>query len=92
MLPQVAQTLPEDVQMTPLFRSVLFVAPAIEGVLGRLRRRALTAGMISFFLGNWRTLSLQSQFRFHSQVIILLSAIGETSHHDACAGAPLVSL
>src|SRR4029077_16954272 len=39
MLPQVAQTLPEDVQLTPLFDQSLFVRAAIQGVL----KEALTA-------------------------------------------------
>src|SRR6266853_1010621 len=39
MLPQVAQTLPQDFQLTPLFDQSLFIRAAIQGVL----REALTA-------------------------------------------------
>src|SRR5205085_1005155 len=56
MLPQVAQTLPEDVKLTPLFDQSLFVRAAIQGVLQEaLTAACLTAAMILLFLGNWRS-------------------------------------
>ena len=81
MLPQVATTLPEDVQMTPLFDQSLFVRAAIEGVLKEgLTAACLTAAMILLFLGNWRsTLIIAISIPLSILTsIILLSAIGET--------------
>ncbi|HEV7913010.1 MAG TPA: efflux RND transporter permease subunit, partial [Albitalea sp.] len=56
MLPQVAQQLPADVKIAPLFDQSLFVKAAIEGVVAEaLIAAALTAAMVLLFLGNWRS-------------------------------------
>src|SRR5258706_5656187 len=92
MLPQVAQTLPEDVQMTPLFDQSLFVRAAIEGVLKEgLTAACLTAGMILLFLVNWRsTLIIAISIPLSILTsIILLSAIGETFNIMTLGGLAL---
>jgi multidrug efflux pump subunit AcrB len=56
LLPAVAQTLPEDLKITPLFDQSLFVKAAINGVIHEaLIAACLTAAMILLFLGNWRS-------------------------------------
>src|SRR5437764_27204 len=56
LLPKVARTLPEDVDMVLLFDQSLFVKAAIKGVISEaLIAAALTAAMVLLFLGNWRT-------------------------------------
>jgi CzcA family heavy metal efflux pump len=92
MLPQVAQTLPEDVQMAPLFDQSLFVRAAIEGVLKEgLTAACLTAAMILLFLGNWRsTLIIAISIPLSILTsIILLSAIGETFNIMTLGGLAL---
>jgi CzcA family heavy metal efflux pump len=92
MLPQVAQTLPEDVQMTPLFDQSLFVRAAIAGVLKEgLTAACLTAAMILLFLGNWRsTLIIAISIPLSVLTsIILLSAIGETFNIMTLGGLAL---
>src|SRR6266852_6325855 len=81
MLPQIAQTLPQDVQLTPLFDQSLFVRAAIQGVLKEAVTAAcLTAAMILLFLGNWRTtLIIAVSIPLSILVsIITLSALGGT--------------
>jgi len=92
MLPQVAQTLPEDVQMTTLFDQSLFVRAAIAGVLKEgLTAACLTAAMILLFLGNWRsTLIIAISIPLSILTsIILLSAIGETFNIMTLGGLAL---
>jgi CzcA family heavy metal efflux pump len=56
LLPKVAQTLPEDIKITPLFDQSLFVKAAVRGVIGEaLIAAILTAAMVLLFLGNWRS-------------------------------------
>ncbi len=56
LLPRVAQTLPEDIRITPLFDQSLFVKAAIKGVVAEaLIAAVLTAAMVLLFLGNWRS-------------------------------------
>ncbi|HTS21737.1 MAG TPA: efflux RND transporter permease subunit [Casimicrobiaceae bacterium] len=56
LLPRVAQTMPQDVHVTPLFDQSLFVKAAIRGVMSEaLIAALLTAAMVLLFLGNWRT-------------------------------------
>src|SRR5258706_3182986 len=92
MLPQVAQTLPEDVQLTPLFDQSLFVRAAIEGVLKEgLTAACLTAAMILLFLGNWRStliIAISIPLSILTSVI-LLSAIGETFNIMTLGGLAL---
>jgi multidrug efflux pump subunit AcrB len=55
-LPIVAQTLPKDLKITPLFDQSGFVRAAISGVVREaLIAACLTAALILVFLGNWRS-------------------------------------
>jgi multidrug efflux pump subunit AcrB len=55
-LPVVAQILPKDLKITPLFDQSGFVRAAISGVVREaLIAAALTAALILVFLGNWRS-------------------------------------
>jgi CzcA family heavy metal efflux pump len=92
MLPQVAQTLPEDLQLTPLFDQSLFVRTAIQGVLKEaLTAACLTAAMILLFLGNWRStliIAISIPLSILTSVIIL-SALGETFNIMTLGGLAL---
>jgi CzcA family heavy metal efflux pump len=92
MLPQVAQTLPEDVNLTPLFDQSLFVRAAIQGVLKEaLSAACLTAAMILLFLGNWRStliIAISIPLSILTSVI-LLSALGETFNIMTLGGLAL---
>src|SRR6266852_3412795 len=92
MLPQIAQTLPQDLKLTPLFDQSLFVRAAIQGVLNEaLTAACLTAAMILVFLGNWRsTLIIAISIPLSILTsIILLSAIGETFNIMTLGGLAL---
>ena len=55
-LPVVAQILPKDLKITPLFDQSTFVRAAISGVVREAVIAAcLTAALILVFLGNWRS-------------------------------------
>jgi multidrug efflux pump subunit AcrB len=55
-LPIVAQILPPDLKITPLFDQSSFVRAAISGVVREaLIAACLTAALILVFLGNWRS-------------------------------------
>jgi multidrug efflux pump subunit AcrB len=55
-LPIVAQTLPKDLKIVPLFDQSGFVRAAISGVVREAMIAAgLTAALILVFLGNWRS-------------------------------------
>src|SRR5450755_2562008 len=55
-LPIVAQILPKDLKITPLFDQSGFVRAAISGVVREaLIAACLTAALILVFLGNWRS-------------------------------------
>jgi multidrug efflux pump subunit AcrB len=55
-LPIVAQILPKDLKITPLFDQSSFVRAAISGVVREAVIAAcLTAALILLFLGNWRS-------------------------------------
>jgi len=80
MLPQVAQTLPEDVQMTPLFDQSLFVRAAIEGVSRRINGGVPNSRHDSPFPGQLAQhliIAISIPLSILTS-IILLSAIGET--------------
>src|SRR5438874_2977008 len=92
MLPQIAQTLPEDVKLTPLFDQSLFVRAAIQGVLKEaLTAACLTAAMILLFLGNWRsTLIIAVSIPLSILTsVVLLSALGETFNIMTLGGLAL---
>src|SRR5690349_2250854 len=92
MLPQVAQTLPEDLQLTPLFDQSLFVRTAIQGVLKEaLTAACLTAAMILLFLGNWRStliIAISIPLSILTSIIVL-SALGETFNIMTLGGLAL---
>jgi len=92
ILPQIAQTLPEDFKLTPLFDQSLFVRAAIQGVLKEgLTAACLTAAMILLFLGNWRsTLIIAVSIPLSILTsVILLSALGETFNVMTLGGLAL---
>ncbi|MBV9625763.1 MAG: efflux RND transporter permease subunit [Acidobacteria bacterium] len=92
MLPQISQTLPEDLKLTPLFDQSLFVRAAIQSVLREaLVAACLTAAMILLFLGNWRTtliIAISIPLSILTSVI-LLSALGETFNIMTLGGLAL---
>jgi multidrug efflux pump subunit AcrB len=92
MLPQIAQTLPEDLKLMPLFDQSLFVRAAVQGVLKEaLTAACLTAAMILLFLGNWRStliIAISIPLSILTSVI-LLSAIGETFNIMTLGGLAL---
>ena len=74
-LPVVAQILPKDLKITPLFDQSVFVQAAITGVVREAVIAAcLTAALILLFLGNWRSTCIIA-------VSIPLSIL--SSHHRA---------
>jgi multidrug efflux pump subunit AcrB len=55
-LPQIAATLPEGLEIKPLFDQSIFVRSALEGVIREgIIAASLTAVMILLFLGSWRS-------------------------------------
>ena len=92
MLPRVAQTLPQDILITPLFDQSLFVRAAIQGVVREaLTAACLTAAMILLFLGNWRStliIAISIPLSILSSVIVL-SALHETFNIMTLGGLAL---
>jgi CzcA family heavy metal efflux pump len=92
ILPRVAETLPRDLVMKPLFDQSLFVRASIEGVLKEaLTAACLTAAMILLFLGNWRsTLIIAISIPLSILCsVITLSALGETFNIMTLGGLAL---
>jgi multidrug efflux pump subunit AcrB len=55
-LPQIAATLPQDLQIKALFDQSVFVSSALDGVMREgIIAASLTAAMILLFLGSWRS-------------------------------------
>jgi multidrug efflux pump subunit AcrB len=55
-LPQIAATLPQGLQIKPLFDQSVFVSSALDGVIREgVIAASLTAMMILLFLGSWRS-------------------------------------
>jgi CzcA family heavy metal efflux pump len=92
MLPQVASTLPEDVDLRLLFDQSLFVRAAISGVVREaLTAACLTAAMILLFLGNWRStliIAISIPLSILTSIIVL-SALGETFNIMTLGGLAL---
>jgi multidrug efflux pump subunit AcrB len=92
LLPRVAQTLPRDVKITPLFDQSLFVKAAIKGVVSEAMIAAcLTALMVLLFLGNWRStmiIALTIPLSILSS-ILALDALGETLNLMTLGGLAL---
>ena len=91
-LPRVAETVPPDVVMKPMFDQSLFVRASINGVLKEaLTAACLTAAMILLFLGNWRsTLIIAISIPLSILCsVITLSALGETFNIMTLGGLAL---
>src|SRR5215470_13449595 len=92
VLPRVAEALPQDLEMKPLFDQSLFVRASINGVLKEaLTAACLTAAMILLFLGNWRsTLIIAISIPLSILCsVITLSALGETFNIMTLGGLAL---
>jgi CzcA family heavy metal efflux pump len=91
-LPIVAQTLPKDFHITPLFDQSIFVKSAISGVMHEAIIAALlTAAMILIFLGNWRStciIAVSIPLSILSSILIL-HALGETINIMTLGGLAL---
>jgi multidrug efflux pump subunit AcrB len=91
-LPIVAQTLPKDLKITPLFDQSGFVRAAISGVVREAVIAAcLTAALILLFLGNWRSTCIIAVSIPLSILtsIIALYALGETLNIMTLGGLAL---
>jgi len=92
LLPSVAQTLPKDLKIEPLFDQSLFVKAAISGVIREaLIAACLTAALILLFLGNWRStciIAVSIPLSILSSIIALY-ALGETINIMTLGGLAL---
>jgi CzcA family heavy metal efflux pump len=92
LLPQVAQSLPQELKLNLLFDQSLFVRAAIQGVVREaLIAACLTAAMILLFLGNWRStiiIAISIPLSILTSVIVL-SALGETFNIMTLGGLAL---
>jgi multidrug efflux pump subunit AcrB len=92
LLPQIAQTVPSQLKMTPLADQSIFVRGAISGVVREtLIAACLTAFMILMFLGSWRsTVIIATSIPLAILTsIIVLSAIGQTINIMTLGGLAL---
>ena len=92
LLPQIAMTVPPQLQMTPLADQSIFVRGAISGVVREtLIAACLTAFMILTFLGSWRsTVIIATSIPLAILTsIIVLSAIGQTINIMTLGGLAL---
>jgi multidrug efflux pump subunit AcrB len=92
LLPKVANVLPPDVKVTPLFDQSVFVKAAVKGVvLEAVIAAALTAAMVLLFLGNWRsTLIIGMTIPLSIlSAILVLKALGETLNLMTLGGLAL---
>jgi multidrug efflux pump subunit AcrB len=92
LLPQIAATVPPQLQMTPLADQSIFVRGAISGVVREtLIAACLTAFMILTFLGSWRsTVIIATSIPLAILTsIIVLSAIGQTINIMTLGGLAL---
>ncbi|CAN5669539.1 efflux RND transporter permease subunit [soil metagenome] len=92
LLPKVAQVLPEDVKITPLFDQSVFVKAALKGVvIEAIIAAALTAAMVLLFLGNWRStliIALTIPLSILASILALY-ALGETLNIMTLGGLAL---
>ncbi|MGK2899108.1 MAG: efflux RND transporter permease subunit [Burkholderiaceae bacterium] len=92
LLPQVAQVLPADIRITPLFDQSVFVKAAVKGVvIEALIAAALTAAMVLVFLGNWRStliIALTIPLSILASVLVL-QMLGETLNLMTLGGLAL---
>jgi CzcA family heavy metal efflux pump len=92
VLPIAAQSLPEDLKITPLFDQSLFVRAAVQGVVREgLIAAGLTALMILLFLGDWRStliIAISIPLSILTSIIVL-SSLGETINIMTLGGLAL---
>ncbi len=92
MLPIAAQTMPEDIKITPLFDQSVFVKAAVKGVVFEaILAAALTAAMVLLFLGNWRStliIGLTIPLSILASILVLFS-LGETLNLMTLGGLAL---
>ncbi|HEY9238240.1 MAG TPA: efflux RND transporter permease subunit, partial [Burkholderiaceae bacterium] len=92
LLPKVAQILPADIQVTPLFDQSVFVKAAVKSVvIEALIAAALTAAMVLLFLGNWRStliIALTIPLSILASVLAL-QALGQTLNLMTLGGLAL---
>jgi multidrug efflux pump subunit AcrB len=92
LLPRAAQTLPQDLKITPLFDQSIFVKAAVQGVIAEAAlAAALTAAMVLLFLGNWRStliIALTIPLSILASVMVLY-ALGETLNLMTLGGLAL---
>jgi multidrug efflux pump subunit AcrB len=92
LLPQIRQTVPTQLQISPLADQSIFVRGAISGVVREtLIAACLTAFMILTFLGSWRsTIIIATSIPLAILTsIIVFSAIGETINIMTLGGLAL---
>src|SRR5579862_7291585 len=92
ILPRIRQTVPPQLQISPLADQSIFVRGAISGVVREtLIAACLTAFMILTFLGSWRsTIIIATSIPLAILTsIIVLSAIGETINIMTLGGLAL---
>ncbi len=91
-LPVIAQLLPKDLKISPLFDQSTFVRAAITGVVREaLIAAGLTAALILLFLGNWRStciIAVSIPLSILSS-IIALNLMGETLNIMTLGGLAL---
>jgi len=92
LLPRAAQSMPEDIKITPLFDQSLFVKAAVKGVvLEAVIAAALTAAMVLLFLGNWRStliIGLTIPLSILASILVLYS-LGQTLNLMTLGGLAL---
>ncbi|MFT3820923.1 MAG: efflux RND transporter permease subunit [Rubrivivax sp.] len=92
LLPRVAQVLPREIAVTPLFDQSVFVKAAVKGVvIEALIAAALTAAMVLLFLGNWRStliIALTIPLSILASILVL-KALGETLNLMTLGGLAL---
>ncbi|RZL95323.1 MAG: efflux RND transporter permease subunit [Variovorax sp.] len=92
LLPVAAQSLPQDIKITPLFDQSLFVKAAVQGVVAEaILAAALTAAMVLLFLGNWRStliIAITIPLSILASVIVLYM-LGETLNLMTLGGLAL---
>ena len=91
-LPGIATTLPQDLQIKPLFDQSVFVSSALDEVLREgMIAGGLTAMMILLFLGSWRsTLVVATSIPLSiCTSVIVLHALGQTINIMTLGGLAL---
>jgi multidrug efflux pump subunit AcrB len=82
-LPGIAATLPQDLQIKPLFDQSIFVSSALEEVVREgMIAGGLTALMILLFLGSWRS-TLVVATSIPLSICTSVIAWSDDQYHDA---------